>query len=426
MGQRKSVKRYIIKGSILLATICIGIIIYRQYFSNVNKSTLEGEITFVSNRTDKEAEIQELISEFEKMHPKVNVKLEVMGEIEDVLQRRITVGELPDVTLVPGSVNTSEYSKFFLPIDDLGFNDENIYNYISGTSNNRKLYCLSSAINWQCVIYNKELFKDAGIDEIPTTIDKFFEACEKLKEIGVTPVGVNFRQPWVMNIWAETIPGLFDEDIAKDIVAGKKEVLGKDSAVYKALTFVRDIVSKGYSEPVGVNYDWQQFKIDMSEGKVAMTIYNSDFTGQLEDLGMDKDSIGIFPIPETEVIRVYGDYMLAVSKNTLYPEVAKAFLSFLFEESRYAEAINTMSPLKNNIKNEEIISEIDKFGIPIMIYSDYVDNQTVQVGILESEYLDIKRDTQLDGYFVQEYIFTEDLKGFINNTNELWKNKLEK
>lgn len=38
-------------------------------------------------------------------------------------------------------------------------------------------------------IYNKDLFAKAGITELPSTWEEFVEACEKLKNSGITPIG---------------------------------------------------------------------------------------------------------------------------------------------------------------------------------------------------------------------------------------------
>ena len=81
------------------------------------------------------------------------------------------------------------------------------------------------------------------------------------------------------------------------------------------------------------NYDWQQFKNDMSEGKIAMAIWNSDFIYQLERYGYEYRFIRDVPIPETNTIKIYGDYMYAVSNTTDNPDTAKAFLKFIFEKS---------------------------------------------------------------------------------------------
>lgn len=403
----------------------------RYFLKGINlaisdEDELIGDITFVSNRTDKRDEIEALIDEFKKVHPNVNVQLELIGDAETILQRKASVGELPDVTLVPANISKSEYENYFLPIDDLGFNDDNIYNYDMGVGSDSKLYCLNSSITWQGVIYNKKIFKEANIEKLPTTIEELFEACDKIKKLGVTPVAVNYRQPWSMNLWVDIIPHLFDNSFSKDIVLGNKTILNSDSGMYKSLNLVREIVKREYCEDDLLNYDWQQFKNEMNDGKVAMTIWNSDFINQLEDMGMNKENIGMFPIPETESIKIYGDYKFAVSKKSDNPEVAKEFLKYIFEESRYSKAVNNISPLKEEIDSKVNLEAMKGYGISVEIYSDFIKKQSVSNAKLEEEYLRLKNINGIDAKFVQRYIIEDNLDTLIYEIENRWKESIQK
>lgn len=381
---------------------------------------LKGDITFVSNRTDKGVEIEALIKEFEEIHPNVNVNLELIGDAQSILQRKASVGELPDITLVPSTISKSEYRNYFLPLDDLGFDDSNIYNYFMGTGNDYNLYCLNTSITWQGVIYNKDIFKEANIDSLPTTINELFEACSKIEAIGVTPIAVNYRQSWTMDLWADVIPHLFDNNLSNDVMNEDKEIMDSNGGMYKSLNLVREIVKRGYAEEDLFNYDWQQFKNDMSEGKIAMAIWNSDFICQLEDMGMNIDSLGMFPIPETSVIKIYGDYMYAVSNNTDNPETAKEFLKFIFEDNRYANAVNIMSPLKDDMDTKEVLEKLGELNIPIITYSDYISRQSSEAARLEDEFLQIKKELGIDAAFVQRFIIDDDIDRLINDINLKW------
>ena len=416
---------------LILLLLAVQVVGAKLFLKEINLGTndeeeLKGDITFVSNRTDKRDEIEALINEFEELNPKVNVELELIGDAETILQRKASVGELPDVTLVPSNISKNEYANYFLTIDDLGFNDNNIYNYDMGLGSDSRLYCLNSSITWQGIIYNKEIFQKANIEKLPTTIEELFQACEKIKALGVTPIAINYRQSWTMNLWIDIIPHLFDNNFSKDTVLGNKTILNSDSGMYKSLNLAREIVKRGYCEEDLLNYDWQQFKNDMNDGKIAMTVWNSDFINQLEDMGMDKDDIGMFPIPETKIIKIYGDYKFAVSKNSDNPEVAKEFLKYIFEESRYAKAVNNISPLKEEIDSKDNFESMKEYGIPVEFYADFVRKQSVYDAKLEEEYLRLKNINGLDGSFVQKYITEDNIDNLINATENKWKESIQK
>ena len=157
-----------------------------------------------------------------------------------------------------------------------------------------------------------------------------------------------------------------------------------------------------------------------------MTVWNSDFINQLEDMGMDKDDIGMFPIPETKIIKIYGDYKFAVSKNSDNPEVAKEFLKYIFEESRYAKAVNNISPLKEEIDSKDNFESMKEYGIPVEFYADFVRKQSVYDAKLEEEYLRLKNINGLDGSFVQKYITEDNIDNLINATENKWKESIQK
>ncbi len=416
---------------LIVLLVAVPVVGAKFFLKGINLGTndedeLKGDITFLSNRTDKREEIEALIKEFEELHPKVNVELELIGDAENILQRKASVGELPDVTLVPSNISNNEYANYFLTIDDLGFNDNNIYNYDMGVGADSRLYCLNSSITWQGVIYNKKIFEKANIEKLPTTIKELFQVCEKVKALGVTPIAINYRQSWTMNLWVDIIPHLFDDNFSKDAVLGTKTILNSESGMYKSLNLVREIVERGYCEEDLLNYDWQQFKNDMNDGKIAMTIWNSDFINQLEDMGMDKDDIGMFPIPETKIIKIYGDYKFAVSKKSDNPEVAKEFLKYIFEESRYAKAVNNISPLKEESDSKDNFESMKEYGVPVEFYSDFVRKQSVYDAKLEEEYLRLKNINGLNGSFVQKYITEDNIDNLINEIENKWKESIQK
>ncbi|MCG3057046.1 extracellular solute-binding protein, partial [Escherichia coli] len=46
--------------------------------------------------------------------------------------------------------------------------------------------------------YNKELFKKAGIKEVPQTLDELEAAAKKLKAAGITPFSIGYGEWWVL------------------------------------------------------------------------------------------------------------------------------------------------------------------------------------------------------------------------------------
>lgn len=393
---------------------------------NNSEKELHGDITFVSNRTDKKKELNKIIEEFEKIHPNVNVNLELIGDAEEILERKASVGEMADVTLVPGVIETKEFYKYLLPIDDLGFNKEKIYDYSSGVGEDGKLYALTSSQSWHGVIYNKKIFEDLGINKLPVSEEEFFEVCRKIKSNGIVPVALNCRQSWIMSMWIDTIPYLYNINLEEDMLSRDRDILDSESAIYKGLNFAREIYSNGYCEENPLNYEWRQCKEDMANGKIAMTIWNSDFVYQLEDLGLDKYSIGMFPLPETKLMHMIGDYKIGISKNTKYPEASKEFFKYLFEEDRYAKAINVMSNSKESIRTKETIEGFKKYNLPILFQESLISNKSDNDNKIHEKYYNLKNCVGLDYKFAQSYITTDKPEDLRDSINSKWREGRDK
>ncbi|MBD7911268.1 MULTISPECIES: extracellular solute-binding protein [Clostridium] len=417
----KSIKFICLILLIIAVLISVVIALNKKRSSSEAKSYLEGSITFLSNRTDKREELKALTEEFELEYPKVKVNLELKGDAEEILQRKASVSELPDVTLVPSVISSKEFKDYFLPLDDLGFKGDDIYDYNVGMGDDGYLYNLTTCVNWQGVIYNKSIFNDAGISELPKTKEDFLKCCTKLKSIGVTPIAINYKQSWAMNIWMDIIPYLFDTNLENNIITKSNDILGDNSGVYKSLEFIRSIVKDGYCEDELLNYDWEQCKKDIKNGKIAMIIWSSDFKNQLEDIGMDKKIIDMFPIPESKVIKVVGDYRFGVSRNSQHPNVAKEFLKFIFQEDRYAKAVNITSTIKRSKETISMIKSLEKFNMPIEIQGDVIRKQTVEEAEIHDKYFNNRKTTGLDAKFVQKYVIDSDSNITRNEINKEWK-----
>lgn len=390
-----------------------------------NKEGLHGDITFVSNRTDKKNEINKIIEEFEKIHPDVSVNLELIGDAEEILERKASLGDMEDVTLVPSAIQRKELYKYFLPINDLGITKEKVYDYSSGLGTDGNLYTLTTSESWHGVIYNKDIFKDLGITRLPTNQEEFLDVCNKIKSNGIVPVALNYKQSWIMSMWSDIIPYLYKMNFEKDILLNNKNILGNDSPINKSLNLARNIYFNGYCEEDPLNYEWRQCKEDILDGKIAMIIWNSDFIYQLEDLGMSRDSIGMFPLPDTNVISMTGDYRIAISKNTKYPETAKEFLKYLFEEDRYVKAVNIMSNSRESERTKEVLSQLNEFNLPVEFQEDKLLNETDEDRKIYNKYYTLKNSIGLNYRLVQSYITSENTEKFREDVNSKWREQLD-
>lgn len=186
--------------------------------------------------------------------------------------------------------------------------------------------------------YNKEMFKDAGLDpeNPPQTWDEFIDACEALKKAGYTPLGFGAKDEYIGG-WLVSYFGQQNFDSDEDLIKMVKgETKASDPKNMEWLEKVQELVDKGYVNEDVLSLDLYQGQALLENEQAAMTIHAQSYAASLER-SMGKDKIGIMAQP------VFGSGKLAnsvgipcqvftISKDCKDPEAACEFLKFLHTE----------------------------------------------------------------------------------------------
>jgi multiple sugar transport system substrate-binding protein len=156
-----------------------------------------------------------------------------------------------------------------------------------------KVYAVPLEIARWVVLYNKDMFKGAGVSE-PKTWDDLMQAAAKLKAAGHTPFEATLQEGWRGFIWFEELMlrtdpkaynGLFDGSVAYD-----------SAPVKKALKLWADLAAKGYFTDPRSNEEAKDF----ASGKAAMYLIGEWAQGIVEKAGMPADKIGAFIMPNVD------------------------------------------------------------------------------------------------------------------------------
>ena len=146
------------------------------------------------------------IEEYAKIKPYVKVEgiMQGVDEVIPAFQAAVAVQEGPDIA-------TLWYGGYWFPEIWAG-NVEPLNQYIS--EEEYKHWIGLETVTWDGKIwgvpmytythvggYNKELFRKAGLDaeHSPGTWAEFLDACEKLKEAGITPIKAGLKDGWFVN-----------------------------------------------------------------------------------------------------------------------------------------------------------------------------------------------------------------------------------
>lgn len=374
---------------------------------------LTGEITFATTFNNvADTTIKALAEEFMAANPGTTIKVQAIGDAQQELSVLMASNSLPDIAPLILSLSPSDFDEYFIPLDDLFTSDE-LAGYDYGVGDDGHLYGLNSAVSYNGVVYNKAVFAAAGITEIPLTVEDFMAACEKIKAIGAIPVASNFKDAWPLSIWPTTLAGSYQNstNVHNDATAAD-ELIVEGNGIDFSLKLIQELNDKGYLEPDLFSTNWESSKTEMASGQIAMMMMASWLPQQIVDLGANLEDIGMFPYPGSKGIVLTGDWKYGVSKSSENPELAKAFLKWLWDEGRFMQATGLDCPLTSVKSDKPWLAEITSFGYP------YISNASDSDALLN-----IRAEAEYDfgATMVQDYLVAEDKAAFVAETNALWK-----
>ena len=297
-------------------------------------STEPVEITFWHQYDSANAEMMaKLVDEFNAANPDIKVTAVVQpsyDEYKTLLQTSILSGTTPDVAAVdliwvPGLQKSDALASLddLIAADkDFDINDfySNLVNYdvIGG-----KRYGIPVSANNMQVIWNKDLFKKAGLDpeKAPTTWAEMQEMAEKCSDPANGVEGFEFyTQPtgegitWQFQVWLWAAGGEF-------LNADNTKAAFNTPEGLKALTFVSDMLNGHGAVPAA----WGAF----GDGKACMQLDGSWLFGYRKDAPFQW-GIASVPGPEAgQTASNIGGEHLVVFKNSQHQEAVWKFIKFL-------------------------------------------------------------------------------------------------
>lgn len=343
--------------------------------SNTEQADTQGEtkqegevqkIVVATPRTDiVDTKLKGLAQQFMDENPGTLVEFEAFKDYNQIVSTRVAGGEAPDIyQVLETNMLSNVLDEYFLPIDDLGFSEENLYYYTNSKGVDGQVYALNDAISYEGIVYNKRAFEAAGITAIPQTIDEFYQVCEQLKTAGITPMTTALKDVWPTYPWCTwdsvqiTLRG---SATGANTYLEKDEIY--DDAMLESLNIIRECYKKGYLETDVMSAGWDQLKLDLSQGKAAMHYTGSWFPSQVIELGANKEDIGMFPFPGAKGISVIKGKSWGVAKDSKNPELAKEFLAYMIEEGRYSKLAGDTPANKGITIENEAITELLSYGV---------------------------------------------------------------
>ena len=167
----------------------------------------------------------------------------------------------------------------------------------SATMYNGKRYLVPFNYHYAGMFYNKKVFADAGVTDLPATWDEFLALCETLESKGVTPIALGSKHRWPGQFW-------FDYLLLRTAGPDYRAQLMNGSAAYDdaevnvAMALWKDLTDKGYFAPNSNADTWTDASDKVARGDAAMTLMGTWITGYWNGLGLvPGEDYDFFPFP---------------------------------------------------------------------------------------------------------------------------------
>lgn len=352
MNWKKTAKKSIV----WIMLLCFAVLIFGEIMpvrAAEENNTISGTIE-VSSNVGKDY-MQQYITDFEKKYPQVKVQYHYYEDYENAIQQRLPKGNYGDVLFIPGFVRASDYAKYFLPLGDyLALSKK--YNYLESSKySGLTVYGIPSSAYMAGILYNKDVFYQAGITDTPKSIDEFLTDLEYIKQrTNAIPFYTNYAATWALEFW-EYFPYIEmtgNPDYKEIEFVNEKNPFLRGTTHYQVYNMLYDIVKEGLSESNPVMSNWVQSKSMLNQGKIGCMVIGSWAVSQVKEAGPNPDSVAFMPFPNEingrQYMTISTDYCYGINKNTKNPEAAKAFIDFMLDESGYALDHETLSLVKTD------------------------------------------------------------------------------
>lgn len=317
-----------------------------------------GTIKVVTSRTDADKLFEKIEEDFKKLYPNVeDIVWESSADYDKYIMTRMNTKDYGDVLFLPFSMNGTpeEYENYFEP---LGKVDELKEKYIDVTEAdyNDVAYGLPVALNTLGIIYNEEVLKKVGVEEMPTSTEEFIEACKKIKEnTDAIPFYTNYNK--TLGTWGGTLTSYGGEEYRSAMLeagTGFKE----GQPIREIMDLFYGLASNGLTEADPITGDFAKSLQMLADGEVAMIMKGSQDAKMIQELSTNGSKINIAPLPvkfngQTSI--AFGaPSVIGINKNSENKATAKAFLDFFISaKSGYADDLGGMSPNKEDLTAEQ-------------------------------------------------------------------------
>ncbi len=313
---------------------------------------LTATITLFNHRTDMDSadyggkNWESYLADFNAVYPNITVEITTDTNYADDALTHLQSGDYETIMMIP-QVDKADLSNYFISYGDLDTMKEQI-NYATTWEYGGEVYGVPSTATTQGIVYNKKVFEEAGVTELPKTPEEFLAALQAIKDnTDAIPLYTNYAAGWTMGAWDAYIGNNATGDTTymnQKLVHTKDpfQDYGDDTHAYAVYKILYDAVAQGLIEDDYSTTDWEGCKGMINNGEIGCMVLGSWAYPQMEAGGPNAADIGYMPFPITVNGQQYAsagaDYSYAINVNASADEQAAAmvFVKWMTEESGFS------------------------------------------------------------------------------------------
>ncbi|RZU17219.1 ABC transporter substrate-binding protein [Streptomyces sp. BK239] len=319
--------------------------------------SVSGAITVLTHRTDlvQNGTLKKYAAEFNKVYPEVTVKFDALTDYEGEVKIRMNTANYGDVLMIPNAIAKKDYPSFFA---SLGSATElsRKYRFTDKANVDGKVYGLATVGNSDGFVYNKAVWKKAGITSWPTSPEQFLAGLRAVKaKTGAVPYYTNFKDQWPVTAGTASIGSVTCDAQANDKLATSTAPWAAGGDLNVIDTLLYDVVHEKLIEKDPTTTNWENSKGMIARGEIATMQLGSWAISQMQNAartaGTNPDDIGFMPFPAQTngkfCSMLSSDYQDAVSIHSKNKPAARAWVDWFTDKSGFAQNEGSIPTLRS-------------------------------------------------------------------------------
>lgn len=384
-------------------------------------STGTGAVTldFFQFKFEAADQFKAMVAQFEKENPDIKVRINNSADSQTDLRTRLVKNRVPDVVTFNGDISFGMFaaSGVFHDFTDDPLVKELNPGMVSIAKNlvqtkdpkAKRLYGLPFAGNASGYIYNKALWRQAGVDpeNPPRTWSEFTAMLDRFKDQGIEPVQATLSDSWTTQAPLASLAGtLVPESRYADLMTGRTDfrTIWTDPAKREVELFSHSTGDKGVT--------YQQGTQNMANGKVAVLPLGTYAIPQIRMINPKAD-LGFAQMPASDspskqILTAGDDVMLTMGATTSHPKEAMRLIRYLMQPEQlrtYAKAQTAFMPTRQVEAGDPALNGVLPFFRANRL-ADFCDHY-------------IPSSINIGGY-LQTMVTKGDVDGFIDSMQVEW------